>query len=112
MPQIDAFTDVPFGGNSAAVVLLQPGMALGDQLRQQIAMEMNLSETAYLEPLTEAGQPHTDSGKAIFKAAARYRLRWFTPATEVALCGHATVAAAAALLQGASPPQNCMISGP
>ncbi len=44
--QVDAFTDVPFGGNPAAVVLLPPGTALPDELLQKIAMEMNLSGRA------------------------------------------------------------------
>lgn len=98
--QVDAFTDVPFGGNPAAVVLLPPGVTLDDDTRQQIAMEMNLSETAFLEPLTDAGEPHASSEGPIFRSASRYRLRWFTPTQEVALCGHATVASAAALIQG------------
>src|SRR5512135_2086038 len=70
---VDAFTDAPFSGNPAAVCVL-PG-ARDEKWMQQIAREMNLSETAFLHP--EAGA---------------YRLRWFTPATEVALCGHATLA--------------------
>ncbi len=73
--QVDAFTDKPFAGNPAAVCLLpQPGNA---QWMQQVAMEMNLSETAFLYKL--------DDG---------YSLRWFTPAVEVDLCGHATLASA------------------
>ncbi len=102
--QVDAFTDVPFGGNPAAVVLVPPGTVVEDQLKQQIAAEMNLSETAYVEPLTDAGEPYATGGaaQAAFKTAQRYRLRWFTPTSEVALCGHATVASASALLQGAA----------
>jgi Phenazine biosynthesis-like protein len=98
--QVDAFTDVPFGGNSAAVVLLPPNTELNDATRQQIAMEMNLSETAFLEPLTDAGEPYAASEVPAFRSASRYRLRWFTPTQEVQLCGHATVASAAALIQG------------
>lgn len=104
--QIDAFTDVPFGGNPAAVVLLPPGATLDDDKRQQIAMEMNLSETAFLEPLTDAGEPHASSEGPVFRSASRYRLRWFTPTQEVALCGHATVASAAALIQGEGHPAD------
>lgn len=107
--QVDAFTDVPFGGNSAAVVLLPPGTELGDETRQQIAMEMNLSETAFLEPLTDAGEPCAASEGPIFRSASRYRLRWFTPTEEVALCGHATVASAAALIQGRSLMPNMLL---
>ncbi|PKP94403.1 MAG: PhzF family phenazine biosynthesis protein [Alphaproteobacteria bacterium HGW-Alphaproteobacteria-16] len=74
--QIDAFADRPFTGNPAAVMLLENWLA--DDVLQAIAAENNLSETAFLVP--------DDSG------AADYALRWFTPAVEVALCGHATLA--------------------
>ncbi|HEX9603001.1 MAG TPA: PhzF family phenazine biosynthesis isomerase, partial [Myxococcales bacterium] len=71
--QVDAFTDRPFGGNPAAVcVLPEPRDAAW---MQAVAREMNLSETAFLRPDGD-----------------RYRLRWFTPAVEVDLCGHATLA--------------------
>jgi PhzF family phenazine biosynthesis protein len=73
--QVDAFTDAPFAGNPAAVCLLQ-GPADASWM-QQVAREMNLSETAFLHP----------DGRA-------HRLRWFTPVVEVDLCGHATVASA------------------
>ena len=75
---VDAFTDRPFTGNSAAVVPLTAWPA--DGWLQNVAMEMNLSETAYL--VLEAGG---------------YHLRWFTPKVEVDLCGHATLASAAVL---------------
>ncbi|HED06557.1 MAG TPA: PhzF family phenazine biosynthesis protein [Ignavibacteria bacterium] len=70
---IDAFTKEPFCGNSAGVTF---GDNLGDELKQKIAKEMNLAETAFL----------SKSGKADF------RLQWFTPTVEVKLCGHATIA--------------------
>jgi predicted PhzF superfamily epimerase YddE/YHI9 len=73
--QIDAFTDRPFSGNPAAVCPLQRW--LPDETLQAIATENNLSETAYYIP-----------------NGAGYHLRWFTPAVEVDLCGHATLAAA------------------
>ena len=73
--QVDAFTDALFGGNPAAVVLLQDW--LPDVLLQQIAAENNLAETAFLVPERDL-----------------YHLRWFTPKLEVELCGHATLAAA------------------
>lgn len=74
--QVDAFTDRPFGGNPAAVCLLpEPREA---EWMQLVAREMNLSETAFVHPL-EQGEWH---------------LRWFTPAVEVELCGHATLASA------------------
>jgi PhzF family phenazine biosynthesis protein len=72
---VDAFTAAPFAGNPAAVCLLpEPRPALW---MQQVAAEMNLSETAFLWP-----------------KVGGYSLRWFTPATEVKLCGHATLASA------------------
>lgn len=76
--QIDAFTDRPFAGNPAAVCLLDAEQDAS--WMQAVAAEMNLSETAFVRPL--------DDG---------YELRWFTPAVEVDLCGHATLAAAHAL---------------
>jgi PhzF family phenazine biosynthesis protein len=73
--QVDAFTSKPFAGNPAAMCILpEPGDA---QWMQQVAMEMNLSETAFL-----------------YKQEDGYNLRWFTPAVEVDLCGHATLASA------------------
>jgi len=78
--QVDAFTNKAFAGNPAAVcVLPQPAP---DEWMRNVAREMNLSETAFLTP--------HDGG---------YRLRWFTPAVEVDLCGHATVASAHVLWQ-------------
>jgi PhzF family phenazine biosynthesis protein len=79
--QIDAFTDRPFQGNPAAVCILDAPASPG--WMQQVAAEMNLSETAFV--FLENAQ--TD----------RYRLQWFTPTTEVDLCGHATLATAYAL---------------
>lgn len=78
--QVDAFTDQLFGGNPAAVVLSDQPLPV--ELMQQIAAENNLSETAFLVP--------KDDG---------YTLRWFTPGTEVKLCGHATLASAHVLFQ-------------
>lgn len=73
--QVDAFTDKPFAGNPAAVcVLPEPRDAAW---MQNVAQEMNLSETAFLHRQADA-----------------YNLRWFTPALEVDLCGHATLASA------------------
>ncbi|MBX2830629.1 MAG: PhzF family phenazine biosynthesis protein [Rhodospirillales bacterium] len=77
--QVDAFTDVLFAGNPAAVVPLQGW--LGDDVMQKIAMENNLSETAFFVPCDTGGE-------------ADYHIRWFTPTVEVPLCGHATLASA------------------
>ncbi|GAB2573675.1 oxidoreductase [Paractinoplanes abujensis] len=76
---VDAFTDRPFAGNPAAVVLLSSDGFPSDEWMSQVAAEVNLSETAFAHPL--GGE-------------ADYALRWFTPAVEVALCGHATLATA------------------
>jgi PhzF family phenazine biosynthesis protein len=78
--QVDAFTDRLFSGNPAAVVLLPDW--LPDATLQAIAAENNLSETAYVVPKGE-----------------RFELRWFTPAVEVDLCGHATLASAFVLFE-------------
>lgn len=83
--QVDAFTRVPFKGNPAAVCLLPH--TLDDALMQAIAAEMNLSETAFVMPV----------GDTPWREAARFSLRWFTPAVEVRLCGHATLGTAAVL---------------
>src|SRR5689334_6552937 len=76
--QVDAFTDRPFAGNPAGVCILDAPKE--DTWMQNVAMEMNLSETAFL-----------------LKGEDGYQLRWFTPAVEVQLCGHATLASAHAL---------------
>jgi PhzF family phenazine biosynthesis protein len=73
--QVDAFSDHPFAGNPAAVCVLESPR--DPQWMQHVASEMNLSETAFLHPQNGG-----------------YALRWFTPAIEVALCGHATLASA------------------
>ena len=84
---VDAFTDRAFAGNPAAVcVLPQPKP---EQWMRDVAREMNLSETAFLTP--------HDGG---------YKLRWLTPAIEVALCGHATIAASHVLWQDGHLPEG------
>ena len=85
--QIDAFADRPFAGNPAAVCLLDAPR--DEAWMQEVAAEMNLSETAFLVP-----RGGGDDG------AGSYDLRWFTPATEVDLCGHATLASAHRLWAG------------
>lgn len=77
--QVDAFTDRPFAGNPAAVMLLDRWP--DDAVLQAVAAENNLAETAFLVPM-----------------GADYELRWFTPAVEVAMCGHATLASGHVLL--------------
>jgi PhzF family phenazine biosynthesis protein len=79
--QVDAFTDRIFSGNPAAVVPLKEW--IDDDQMQRIAQENNLSETAFFVK--------NDDGT--------YRLRWFTPVTEVDLCGHATLASAHVLFE-------------
>ena len=79
---VDAFADRPFAGNPAAVMLL--GEWPDDALLQSIALEHNLSETAFVVPV--------DSDEA------EYELRWFTPTVEIAMCGHATLASGHVLI--------------
>jgi PhzF family phenazine biosynthesis protein len=79
---VDAFTSRPFSGNPAAVCLLQ--QSLTKEQMQAIAMEMNLSETAFVERTSTSGN---------------FSLRWFTPAVEIDLCGHATLASACWMLK-------------
>ncbi|HEX8215242.1 MAG TPA: PhzF family phenazine biosynthesis protein [Allosphingosinicella sp.] len=81
--QVDAFADRPFTGNPAAVMPLDSWLA--DEVMQAIAQENNLSETAFTVPAS---------------GDADYELRWFTPTTEVALCGHATLASGHVLIEG------------
>ncbi len=83
---VDAFTDRVFTGNPAAVVPLEHW--LPDETLQAIAAENKLSETAFFTPTGLKGN---------------YQLRWFTPATEVPICGHATLAAGAVLLSDIEP---------
>ncbi len=80
---VDAFSDVAFAGNPAAVCLLEE--PLDDGRMQSIAFELGIAETAYLTPTED---PTT------------FGLRWFSPATEIDLCGHATLASAHALREG------------
>ncbi|XP_072051115.1 phenazine biosynthesis-like domain-containing protein isoform X2 [Amphiura filiformis] len=84
---IDAFSGEPFSGNPAAVCLVGDE-DLSDEIKQKIAAEMNLSETAFIRALSPADD---------FDKACRFGLRWWTPTNEVNLCGHATMASAAAL---------------
>ena len=76
--QVDAFTDKLFGGNPAAVIPLKKWIP--DELMQKLAMENNLAETVFFVPSE--------------KKEADYDIRWFTPALEINLCGHATLASA------------------
>lgn len=82
--QVDAFAARPFGGNPAAVVPLADW--LDDGVLQAIALENNLSETAFF-----------------VRRDGRYDLRWFTPTVEVDLCGHATLASAHVILNHLKP---------
>ena len=78
---VDAFTNQPFGGNSAGVVLLDDGDFPAESLMLQIAAELRYSETAFVKRHSEK----------------EYTLRYFTPKAEVELCGHATIASFALL---------------
>jgi predicted PhzF superfamily epimerase YddE/YHI9 len=96
--QLDAFTTRRFAGNPAAVVLLEQFLA--DEVLQQIAAENNLAETAFLVR-AEAGE---------------YQIRWLTPTVEVPLCGHATLASAAVVMDQLDPGRDRVVfhsrSGP
>ena len=70
--QVDAFTSEVFSGNPAAVCIIEEW--LDDSIMQSIALENNLSETAF-----------------IVQRDGQFKIRWFTPKTEVDLCGHATL---------------------
>ncbi|MCX2924913.1 PhzF family phenazine biosynthesis isomerase, partial [Streptomyces sp. NEAU-W12] len=78
---VDAFTDRPFTGNPAGVLLLDTDAFPDEGWLQRVALEVNHAETAFAHPLPEGGE-------------ADWALRWFTPAAEVAMCGHATLATA------------------
>ena len=81
---VDAFTDRPFAGNPAAVCVMDEWLT--EDVMMKLAMENNLSETAF-----------------IVKEGDGYRLRWFTPGTEVDLCGHATLASSFVILNFYEP---------
>src|SRR5436305_10286116 len=91
--QVDAFTTRRFAGNPAAVMLLESFLA--DETLQAMAAENNLAETAFLV---------ADGGD--------YRLRWFTPTTEVPLCGHATLASAAVVMERLVPGRSRVVLQP
>ncbi len=95
--QVDAFTTRRFAGNPAAIIPLDD--FLPDATLQTIAQENNLAETAYLVP-----------------ANGDYRIRWFTPGVEVPLCGHATLASAAVVMERLEPARTQVVfhsaSGP
>ncbi|HEV8137125.1 MAG TPA: PhzF family phenazine biosynthesis protein [Pyrinomonadaceae bacterium] len=94
---LDAFATRTFAGNPAAVMLMETFP--DDAVLQQISAENNLSETAFL-----------------VRAGKDYRLRWFTPITEVPLCGHATLASAAVVMERLEPGRDVVVfhsmSGP
>lgn len=95
---VDAFTTAPFAGNPAAVLILDAPAPAG--WMQAVAAELNLSETAFVAP-----------------SAGGFAIRWFTPTVEVALCGHATLAAAhvlwaEGLVDGSRPVVFASASGP
>src|SRR6266849_1218515 len=95
--QVDAFTTRRFAGNPAAVMVMDSFPA--DATLHAIAAENNLAETAFLVP--QGGD---------------YQLRWFTPMVEVPLCGHATLASAAVVMERLEPGRNSVVfhsaSGP
>jgi PhzF family phenazine biosynthesis protein len=91
LTHVDAFTDVPFAGNPAAVCLLPESRDAA--WMQHVALEMQLSETAFL----------------VRRGPDEFDLRWFTPAVEVDLCGHATLASAHALWESGAVAPDRMV---
>jgi PhzF family phenazine biosynthesis protein len=97
---VDAFSARPFGGNPAAICL--PETPLADEVMQSLAFELGIAETAFVSPSDMPGE---------------YLLRWFSPKTEIDLCGHATLASAHAMrergvVDGSSPVTFHTRSGP
>jgi PhzF family phenazine biosynthesis protein len=88
--QLDAFTSRQFAGNPAAVMLLESYPDEGTL--QALAAENNLAETAFIVP-----------------DGADFRIRWFTPTVEVPLCGHATLASAAVVLERLQPDRDAIV---
>ncbi|HVZ98281.1 MAG TPA: PhzF family phenazine biosynthesis protein [Chitinophagaceae bacterium] len=88
--QVDAFTDKLFGGNPAAIVPLEKWM--DEKLMQQLALENNLSETAFICSAKNTGYD--------------FEIRWFTPELEINLCGHATLASAFIIFNYLDFPQD------
>ena len=113
--QVDAFASRPFSGNPAAVCLLRQATDSGDaeaekgddgsfagaswelssEVMMKIAAENNLSETAFVRPLPSIASDV--DARTAFASSSDFFLRWFTPTIEVNLCGHATMATAAAI---------------
>ena len=99
------YQHINIGGNPAAVCLLEKDIP--DSTKQKIATEMNLSETAFVVPAklssalniqdTAGAQAGNINEMDVFQTMSRFSLRWFTPTSEVPLCGHATLAAAVVL---------------
>lgn len=88
---VDAFTEKPFGGNTAGVVLLEPGTSFPtEETMLQIAAELRYSETAFVRR----------------EGSAEFTVRYFTPRYEVELCGHATIAAFGVLYQEGLVPEG------
>ncbi|MCX4750783.1 PhzF family phenazine biosynthesis protein [Kitasatospora sp. NBC_01287] len=124
---IDAFTDRPFAGNPAGVCLLETDDWPAEQWMRRLARELNLSETAFVRPLNGDGTAgdgtagddtagdDTAGDDTAGDDTADWALRWFTPMTEVPLCGHGTLAATHALrargLVGQEPVRFSSLSG-
>ncbi|KAJ2398613.1 hypothetical protein GGI23_003139 [Coemansia sp. RSA 2559] len=95
----DAFAKATFSGNQAAVVLVPAESPLSDQVMQQVAAEMAIANTAFLTPATPDES---------FETASRFGLRWFTPRTEIKLCGHATLASSHVLFNELHNPNKVL----
>ncbi|ESW16613.1 hypothetical protein PHAVU_007G170600 [Phaseolus vulgaris] len=100
---VDAYTELPFKGNPAAVCFLEEEEERNHHWLQAVAAEFNISQTCFLTRILESDDP-LDSLNGT--SNPRFRLRWFTPITEVKLCGHATLAAAHILFSSGSVDTN------
>ncbi|DBA00395.1 TPA: hypothetical protein N0F65_012926 [Lagenidium giganteum] len=103
--QVDAFAAAQFQGNPAAVVTMSSGLfhkSAASDWMQKVAMENNLSETAFTAP--RAAESSNDSSEVV-----HWDLKWFTPACEVKLCGHATLSSALVLYSDGKVPKSAAI---
>src|SRR4029079_15918665 len=110
--QVDAFAEELFKGNPAAVIPLTEW--LPTELMQQIAMENNLSETVFFVPVPGGPIINTFTDPLAISAIVSeetisYEIRWFTPAIEINLCGHATLASAYVLFNLLDHPTDTII---
>ncbi|KAJ1914368.1 hypothetical protein IWQ60_008833 [Tieghemiomyces parasiticus] len=103
---VDAFShdQRAFTGNPAAVCLIPANLKLDTTVLQNIATEMNLADTAFVQCVLPSEVKVEHNGRTEYQKLSLFNLRWFTPTTEVRLCGHATLAAAHVLFNDFNNP--------